>query len=146
MEYCPGGDLFNLISCQREAKLKKTGENPAIILKCKNVQFYGACILLAIDYLHKNKIIFKDLKLENIIISKEGFPKLTDFGLSSSLDQDWIAETEPDFHAKSVTLSISSPEVLDSNSFSEASDWWSFGCLLYEMTVGKKPFDGLSFF
>ena len=45
-----------------------------------------------------------------------------------------------------MTLSISSPEVLDSNTYSEASDWWSFGCLLYEMTVGKKPFDGLSFF
>jgi len=52
-------------------------------LKKNIVQFYGACILTALEYLHNNGIIFKDLKPENVIISKEGFAKLTDFGLSS---------------------------------------------------------------
>jgi len=61
------------------------------------VQFYGACILLALEHLHKYKIIFKDLKPENIIISKEGFPKLTDFGLSSSENRIYNNENESDF-------------------------------------------------
>jgi serine/threonine protein kinase len=52
-------------------------------MKCKNVQFYGASILLALEYLHSHKIIYKDLKPENVIISKNGLAKLTDFGLSS---------------------------------------------------------------
>jgi serine/threonine protein kinase len=47
---------------------------------------------------------------------------------------------------KSVTTYISAPESINGSTFSEASDWWSFGCLLYEMTVAKKPFGGLSFF
>ena len=114
-------------------------------MKSKFVQFYGACVLLAIEYLHQNKIIFKDLKPENIIISKDGYPKLTDFGLSASIQTN-PNELDSDFIKKSVTLSISSPEVLDSNTYTEASDWWSFGCLLYEMTVGQKPFFGLSFY
>lgn len=59
------------------------GYCPPIIMKCKNVQFYGACILLAIEYLHRNKIIYKDLKPENVIIAKNGLAKLTDFGLTS---------------------------------------------------------------
>ena len=61
------------------------------------MQFYGACILLALEHLHKYKIIFKDLKPENIIISKEGFPKLTDFGLSSSENRIYNNENESDF-------------------------------------------------
>ena len=60
LEYCPGGDLFNLISKSR-------------YFKPKNIRFYGACILLALEYLHQNSILFKDLKSENVIISKEGF-------------------------------------------------------------------------
>jgi len=45
-------------------------------------KFYGACILNGLKFLHDNKVIFKDLKPENVVISKDGFAKITDFGLS----------------------------------------------------------------
>ena len=81
--------------------------------------------------------MFKDLKSENVIISKDGFAKLIDFSLS----EHKFAEDKIDYL---VANQISAPEVLASHEFTEASDWWSFGCLLYEMAVGMKPFDGLS--
>lgn len=118
------------------AKHKKFGEYPPIVLKSKNVQFYGACILTALEYLHKNSIIFKDLKPENVIISKDGFAKLTDFGLSSHKFIHNPTDKDKDFDQMSVTTYITAPEIIEGQCFSEASDLWSFGCLLYEMAVG----------
>lgn len=71
LEYCPGGELFSLVNRTRNG------------LSRKLAKFYGACILLALEFLHDNKIIFKDLKPENVVISKDGFAKITDFGLST---------------------------------------------------------------
>ena len=68
MEYMPGGDLFRLLT--------------SIELPLSTIQLASAETLLAIQYLHKIKIIHKDIKPENILISKEGHFKLTDFGLS----------------------------------------------------------------
>ena len=58
LEYCPGGELFQLVNSTRNGLPKKL------------VKFYGACILLGLEFLHKQKIIFKDLKTENVVISK----------------------------------------------------------------------------
>lgn len=74
LEFCPGGELFTLIQRQYD----KRGKG----LSMEITKYYAACILLALDHLHKLKIIFKDLKSENIVISKDGEPKLTDFGMS----------------------------------------------------------------
>lgn len=71
IEYCEGGDLFEYIT-------EKT-QNGSEIEK-KDIQFMGACILLGIEYLHSQNIIHKDIKSENIIISKDGYPKIGDFG------------------------------------------------------------------
>lgn len=70
MEYCPGGELFNLI-----LKVRK--------LKEAQVRFYTAQIILAIEKLHSENIIYRDLKPENILIDKEGYIRVADFGLSS---------------------------------------------------------------
>ena len=79
MEYMPGGDLFRLLS--------------SIELPLSTIQLASAETLLAIQYLHKINIIHKDIKPENILISKEGHFKLTDFGLSQitkNIDRDLI--------------------------------------------------------
>jgi serine/threonine protein kinase len=93
LEYCPGGDLFNLITKARR-------------FRPKLVQFYGACILEALDYLHKNSILFKDLKSENVIISRDGFAKLIDFSLSEH-QQEEVHQID-----RLVANQISAPEVL----------------------------------
>lgn len=71
LEYCPGGELFGLLS-----KKKRLSEDQA--------RFYSAQILLALEYLHQQNIIYRDLKPENILIDAQGYIKLTDFGLSKS--------------------------------------------------------------
>lgn len=109
-------------------------------------KYYAACILLAIEHLHANNIIFKDLKPENIVIQADGKPKLTDFGISFERTRDKADKIMQEFQNKKSTLCITAPEVLSGKPASEASDWWSYGCLLYEIFTGEQPFNGLSSF
>lgn len=69
LEYCPGGELFFLLK-----KRKTLTEDQA--------RFYTAQIVLAIEYLHKQNIIYRDLKPENVLIDTKGYVRITDFGLS----------------------------------------------------------------
>ena len=81
-------------------------------------------------------IIHKDIKTENIVISKHGYPKLTDFG--SSFNKNDLQNYDV---TKETTLETKAPEVIiDSTQYSEASDWWSFGCVLYELAFACEPF------
>eukprot|EP00357_Protocruzia_adherens_P027917 CAMPEP_0115011738 /NCGR_PEP_ID=MMETSP0216-20121206/24250_1 /TAXON_ID=223996 /ORGANISM="Protocruzia adherens, Strain Boccale" /LENGTH=349 /DNA_ID=CAMNT_0002380521 /DNA_START=159 /DNA_END=1208 /DNA_ORIENTATION=- len=122
LEYCPGGELFyHLSEAERftEARTK----------------FYAAEILLALEHLHKNNILYRDLKPENVLIDDYGHVKLTDFGLSK--------ENISDNHsAKSFcgTPEYLAPEVLDKRGHGIAVDWWGFGALIYEMLSGLPPF------
>jgi len=70
LEYCPGGELYRLIG--------KTQKG----LKTPLLKYHAACLIVALECLHKNNVIYKDLKTENVVISKNGLAKLTDFGLS----------------------------------------------------------------
>jgi serine/threonine protein kinase len=69
LEYCPGGDLEKKII--REKKISES-----------IVKMYAAEIILAIEYLHKREIIFRDLKPANVVLDSEGHAKITDFGLA----------------------------------------------------------------
>lgn len=71
LEYCPGGELFTLLK-----NLRRLSENHA--------WFYAAQIVLALEHLHKHNVIYRDLKPENILIQRDGYIKLTDFGLSKN--------------------------------------------------------------
>lgn len=90
---------------------------------------------MAIEYLHKNNIIYRDLKPENVLIDKNGFIKLTDFGLSKEDINDSHSATSfcgtPEYLA---------PEVLLNNGYGKPVDWWSLGCIIYEMVTGIPPF------
>lgn len=69
LDYCPGGELFFHIS-----KLRRLNEERA--------SFYASQMVLAIEHLHSHDIIYRDLKPENILIDRDGYAKITDFGLS----------------------------------------------------------------
>ena len=138
MEYCPGGELYSLIY-PRNPK-------PKAGLGMRLTQYYGACVLLALEHLHANNIIYNDLKPENVVISADGKAKLTDFGISimgnGAKNGSCNCIPEPN-HS---TLYITAPEVLNGKAITVASDWWSFGCLLYEIFTGQQPFNGFSNF
>lgn len=122
MEYCPGGDLYYYIE-----RFRRFHES-----HCK---FYAACIVLALKHLHSKQILYRDLKPENILIDQSGYPKLTDFGLS----KENINTSNP---TRTVcgTPDYIAPEVLLNKGHSLEIDWWSLGCIIYEMLTGVPPF------
>jgi protein-serine/threonine kinase len=122
MDYCPGGELFYHI--QRVERFNEEA-----------VKFYGAQLVLALEHLHKNNIIYRDLKPENVLINKDGYIKITDFGLSKENISD-------NSSAKSFcgTPEYLAPEVVEGKGHGQAVDWWSLGSILYEMLTGMPPY------
>uniref|UniRef100_A0A9J8DBG1 non-specific serine/threonine protein kinase n=1 Tax=Cyprinus carpio carpio TaxID=630221 RepID=A0A9J8DBG1_CYPCA len=102
----------------------------------ERAQFYGAEIVSALDYLHSEKnVVYRDLKLENLMLDKDGHIKITDFGLC----KEGITEgaTMKTFCGTPEYLA---PEVLEDNDYGRAVDWWGLGVVMYEMMCGRLPF------
>ena len=123
-EFMQGGDMFFHMH-----------DGQIIIFNTEKTRFYILELVLALEFLHKNNMVYRDLKPENILLDDKGHVKLTDFGLSK------ILEDEDD---KAFTLcgtpQYLAPEVLLRQGYDKMVDWWSLGCVMYEMLVGRLPF------
>lgn len=98
-------------------------------------KFYCAQIILALGYLHSKSIIYRDLKLENILLGDDGYIVISDFGLSKIMsDPDQMSST---FCGTAAYLA---PEVISGIGYNKAVDWWALGILVFEMTHGYPPF------
>jgi len=127
MDFISGGDLaFHL---DQKGKFNE-----------KEVRFITAEIVLALEHLHSCGIVYRDLKLENILLDKDGHICLTDFGLSKELES--ISGT-----TKTVcgTPTYLAPEVLLGKPYGNSIDWWSLGVVTYELFTGMNPFDASDF-
>jgi len=119
MEYVKGPTLEKILEKER-------------ILGCEQALDYIKQVAYGIDHAHKNKIIHRDLRPSNIIVSEDGTAKITDFGTSAWLNSVPYASTR-----------IGSPPYMAPEQFlgkaSYAADVYSIGCIFYEMIIGRPP-------
>ncbi|OAX84332.1 AGC/PKC protein kinase [Emergomyces africanus] len=123
MEYISGGDL--MLHIQR-------GQ-----FGLKRAQFYAAEVCLALKYFHENGVIYRDLKLDNILLTLDGHIKIADYGLCK--EEMWYGCTTSTFCG---TPEFMAPEILLDKKYGRAVDWWAFGVLIYQMLLQQSPFRG----
>lgn len=123
MEYAPGGDLMMHIHEE--------------VFSEPRTMFYSGCVILGLQYLHDHEIVYRDLKLDNLLLDAEGYVKIADFGL---------CKEGMGFGQKTGTFcgtpEFLAPEVLTETSYTRSVDWWGLGVLIFEMLVGESPFPG----
>jgi len=126
MEHADGGDLFHQISHARE-----TG----YFIEEKVILSWLAQILLALQYVHSNQLLHRDIKPQNIFLLGNGMVKLGDFGVSRVLERaDSLASTT------TGTPCYFSPELCRNDPYDAKSDIWALGCITYEMAQLVPPF------
>jgi serine/threonine protein kinase len=122
LEYVGGGELFGHLQRRRQFSLPE-------------VRLYVAELALAINYLHHQNVIYRDLKPENVLLDNNGHVKLTDFGLVKRVSAD--DATTQTFCGNSEYLA---PEVVRRQPYNRKIDWWALGILTYELLYGSTPF------
>lgn len=127
MEYADGGQLFDL--------LKENGP-----LSEDTARKYFQQLIDALDYMHKQNQVHRDLKLENVLVTTSGNIKIIDFGLSTTTRQ-----RANSISGKCGTPHYMAPEVYTNSEYGPCVDIWSAGIILYTMLHARLPFDGTNF-
>lgn len=138
MEFVGGGDLMFHIQRRRftedQARYESSLSTPGYLW---SFRFFAAQVLLALEYLHNQEVVYRDLKLDNILVTLEGHIKLADYGLCKAAMG--IGSTTRTFCG---TPEFMAPEILRSQPYTRLVDWWAFGVLLYELIFSCAPFQG----
>ncbi|KAM8889651.1 serine/threonine-protein kinase Nek1 isoform 2-T2 [Synchiropus picturatus] len=125
MDYCEGGDLFKKINSQKGVQFPE-----------EQILDWFVQICLALKHVHDRKILHRDIKSQNIFLTKEGTVQLGDFGIARVLNSTVeLART------CIGTPYYLSPEICENKPYNNKSDIWALGCVLYEMCTLKHAFE-----
>ncbi|KAL5961434.1 Mitogen-activated protein kinase kinase kinase 12 [Taenia solium] len=124
MEYCPNGTFFELLH-----------NNPPVSID--NIIDWTQQIAQGMNYLHSHKVVHRDLKSPNILISEDGQLKISDFGVSKEFTEN---STKMSFAG---TVAWMAPEIMRGEPCSFKVDVWSFGVIVWEILTCEVPFNGV---
>ncbi|XP_074132586.1 serine/threonine-protein kinase Nek1 isoform X14 [Sminthopsis crassicaudata] len=125
MDYCEGGDLYKRINAQK-----------GVLFPEDQIMDWFVQICLALKHVHDRKILHRDIKSQNIFLTKDGTVQLGDFGIARVLNSTLeLART------CIGTPYYLSPEICENKPYNNKSDIWALGCVLYEMCTLKHAFE-----
>ncbi|RTG89471.1 cGMP-dependent protein kinase 1, partial [Schistosoma bovis] len=117
LEVCLGGELWTLL-------------RNSTAFDDSTARFYSACVVEALNYLHRRGIVYRDLKPENLLLDSQGFCKMTDFGFAKRIgygNKTWTFCGTPEYVA---------PEVILNKGHDFTVDFWALGILMFELLTG----------
>ncbi len=127
LEYAKGGNLANMVKQQL---------NASTFFDEETVLWFFYQLASAIEYIHEIGIMHRDIKTLNIFFMQSGLLKLGDFGIAKILDSNMdLAETQVG------TPLYMSPEIIEGKKYSNKSDLWALGCVMYEVCTLTRVFD-----
>eukprot|EP00440_Ansanella_granifera_P068875 gb/GFBE01074719.1/.p1 GENE.gb/GFBE01074719.1/~~gb/GFBE01074719.1/.p1 ORF type:complete len:1134 (+),score=302.11 gb/GFBE01074719.1/:1-3402(+) len=122
LEAATGGELFEVYQVQDD-----------FFGSAAHARFYAAGVALGLRHMHSKKVIYRDLKLENILLNEKGYPLLSDMGLAKLV----LGKT----YTCCGTADYMAPEILRRTGHGRAVDWWALGIIIHIMMTGVSPFD-----
>jgi cGMP-dependent protein kinase len=136
MEFIQGGELWSYIYEKQDAlKRNKMGG-----FEMSAVKFYAGNVILAFQHIHSKGIAYRDLKPENLLLDSNGYLKVIDFGFAKKIPYVRGNETHEKTYTLCGTPEYLAPEIVMSKGYDKSVDYWALGCLVYELFLGRTPF------